>query len=69
MSVTGSMSTIMPGPVCDKGDQPLVRPIRRTRQHLVEQPADRNYRIEVRPFGVAAHIVGVAHSAFVEDHK
>jgi hypothetical protein len=52
-----------------KGDQLPMGPMHRTRQHLVEQQANRHYRIEDGPLGVAADVVALAHSALAENRE
>ena len=46
-----------------------MRPMRRIRQHLVEQAADRLHDIDIGPLGVAADIVALPHASFVQDHE
>src|SRR5216683_5275494 len=41
------IAPVMAGPVSDKADQPGMRPMRRFRQKLVEQVADRGHDFEV----------------------
>src|SRR5262245_23088804 len=51
------ISPVMSRPVGNKSDQPFMRPVRRTRQHFVEQSADRAGDIEIGPFRIAADII------------
>src|SRR5947208_8184707 len=51
------IAPVMTGPIRDKGDQPLMRPIWRVWQHLVQQSADRRDDREIGALAVATDIV------------
>src|ERR1700757_3877577 len=63
------VATIVSGPVGDKGDEPLMRRIRRPRQHLVEQTADRGNDREIGALGAAAEIVALSGSSLGQDRE
>src|SRR5712691_11863889 len=53
------IAPVMAGPVGDKADQAGMRAMRRSRQQLVEQVADRGHDFEVGALAIAADIVAV----------
>ena len=61
------IAPVVTGPVGHKGDQPVMRPMRRVREHLVEQPADRMHDIQIAALGIAADIIGLAGGALGHD--
>src|SRR5258708_464092 len=66
----GSVHGITPvvaRPVGDEGDQLLMRPMRRCRQHLVEQCANRSDDLEIGPLGIAADIIALPDRRFGQD--
>src|SRR5438552_5180349 len=60
---------VMPRPVCDKGDQLLMRPMSRAREHFVEQSADRRNDVQIGPLGIPTDIVALAHVALAQDRE
>src|ERR1700730_16199136 len=62
------IAAVVPWSIGNEGYQPLVRPMRRGRQHLVEQSADRGHDTEIGPLGIAADIVVLSHPCLRKDN-
>src|SRR5204863_462038 len=54
------IAAVVAWPVGDKGDQLAVRPMRRARRQLVEEPANRGDDFEVGALAVATDVVALA---------
>src|SRR5689334_25293604 len=63
------ISPVVAGPVRDKFDQLLARPMLRTRDHFIEQPADRGHRREIGPLSLAPDVVALPCPALAQNRE
>jgi hypothetical protein len=53
------IASVVTRPIGDEFDKPLMRPMERTGQELVKQPADRRHHFEIAVLRIAANIVAL----------